>query len=255
MAGPGATPSRSHGLLVCPAFAEEMNRARQTVRLLASEVMSAGFPVIYPDLHGTGDSDGDFGDARWEHWLTDLETAGNRLLEQGCATLSVLGIRAGALLAWDLLRRQSLPLTALVLWQPTLAGKSVVTDMLRTRLAGGVQQGTRETVAGLRERLAAGEPVEAAGYLLAPQLARALDACSIGPDPALSRQRLLWLEIVGDESSATRQPAQEMVKRLEASGAAVELRRQTDPPFWSTLEISVGRGAVATTTRWLAEAA
>ncbi len=232
-----------------------MNRTRQTVRLLCGAAMQQGMAVIYPDLHGTGDSAGDFGDARWEQWLGDLETAAAWLQERGCTAIVVLGIRAGALLAWELLRRGRFPVHSLVFWQPVLSGKSVVTDMLRMRIAAAGEPGSGETVAGLRQQAGAGAPLEAAGYRLAPELVQALDASSIDAVSGMVMPPIHWLEIVSEDAGPTRQAVLDTIARLRGQGARIELLRQPDPPFWATQEITVGQGTVAATVRLLAAAA
>lgn len=243
------------GVLVCPAFAEEMNRTRRTMRLLAAGAAGQGACAIYPDLHGTGDSPGDFADARWAGWLGDLRASACWLEQQGCAGLVLVGIRAGALLAWDLLRGGLERVRHVVLWQPVLAGRNVVTDMLRTRIAAATPPGPRESVANLRQRLAAGETVETVGYALAPELARALEAAAIAAEPGRAWPPVSWIEVIGDQASATRQPALALVDQLRAGGVRVELLRQPDPPFWSTVETTVGTGTVDLTLPLLAACA
>jgi exosortase A-associated hydrolase 2 len=240
------------GLLVCPAFGEEMNRTRRTVRLLCDAAAAEGACVLYPDLHGTGDSPGEFADARWEDWLADLGAAALWLRDEGCDHIVLVGVRAGALLAWDLLRAGTLPVSRVVLWQPVLTGKAVVTDLLRTRIAAAASQSGRDTVATLRAQLAAGQVVESVGYGLAPELVRALEAAAIAPPEGRGLPPVSWIEVIGDESSATRQPALTLVAQLQAAGAAVELLRQPDPPFWSTVETTVGHGTIRRTAPLLA---
>ena len=58
----GAAPCGT--VLFIPPFAEEMNRARRMVALQARDLAAAGWDVLQLDLFGTGDSQGDFGDAR-----------------------------------------------------------------------------------------------------------------------------------------------------------------------------------------------
>ncbi|QOJ31276.1 MAG: hydrolase 2, exosortase A system-associated [Gammaproteobacteria bacterium] len=250
-ARPFATPSRV-GVLVCPAFGEEMNRTRRTMRLLAGAAASQGACAIYPDLHGTGDSPGDFADARWDAWLDDLRAAADWLRQQDCTSLVLVGIRAGALLAWDLLRGGLGQVQRLVLWQPVLTGKAVVTDLLRTRIAANLQPGTRDSVAQLRGQLAAGQAVEAVGYMLAPDLVNALDATALAPPTPPGWPPLSWIEVTGDEAGAMRPAAVSLVAALQTAGSRAELLQQRDPPFWSTAEITVGHGIVQRTLPLLA---
>ena len=252
LAGKPAGVAARHGILVCPAFAEEMNRTRRTVRLFCEEAAQRGMLVIATDLHGTGDSSGDFGDARWGQWLVDLGVAATWLQQQGCTSISLLGIRAGALLAWEILRAGLIPVRSVVLWQPVITGKAVVTDMLRARIAAASAQGARETVSGLRQQLADGNAVEAAGYLLAPELMHALDQAVIAENPGMPLPPVCWMEIVANEESSMRQAALDAIKRLQAAPAAIDLVRQPDPPFWGTTEITAGLGSVSSTVRWLA---
>src|SRR4051794_23621058 len=58
-----------------PAFAEEMNKTRRMTAHVARELAARGFGVLQVDLLGCGDSSGDFADATWEQWITDLVAA------------------------------------------------------------------------------------------------------------------------------------------------------------------------------------
>src|SRR5690554_622090 len=86
-------------MLYIHPFAEEMNRARRMAALQARAFAEAGWAVMQMDLHGCGDSSGDFADATWQGWLADLE-AGRAWLEAetGCRP-ALWGLRAGCLLA------------------------------------------------------------------------------------------------------------------------------------------------------------
>ena len=59
----GAAPLGA--VVVAPPFAEEMNKCRRMWTLLAAQLETAGIGTLIPDLHGTGESDGDFAAARW----------------------------------------------------------------------------------------------------------------------------------------------------------------------------------------------
>jgi len=246
---PGAT--RGAGLVVCPPFAEEMNRCRRTVRLLCARAPALGLGVASVDLSGTGDSSGDFGEARWEQWLDDLGVAAHWLAASGCGSLWLLGIRAGALLAFELARSARLPLAGIILWQPILTGSAVVTDMLRARIAATVATGARETTGALRAQLAAGEAVEVAGYQLAPALVRSLESASLdGAVPGVSA--MCWIEVGSGPEAPMRAPAAAAISRIRAAGTPVDVLRSADPPFWGTTEVTLGRATVEATLSWLA---
>ena len=71
---PPAGACRGAVLYVHP-FAEEMNKSRRMAALQARALAAAGYGVLQIDLHGCGDSDGGFGEARWEQWHADLAAA------------------------------------------------------------------------------------------------------------------------------------------------------------------------------------
>lgn len=241
-------------VLVCPAFGEEMNRTRRTLHLLGEALAARGVAMLNVDLHGTGDSEGDFDDSRWETWLDDLRAGLAWLRAQRCEPITLLGVRAGALLAWSLLRSGGELPAKVVLWQPVLTGKAVITDLLRARVAAAASSGTRETVAELRSELEAGRAVEAAGYSLAPQLAQALERAAVSAETVTALPGVCWIEIASDEESAIRPAAASAAASLQRAGATVDLLREQDPPFWSTTETTAGRATVAATVRALTEA-
>jgi exosortase A-associated hydrolase 2 len=215
-------------------FAEEMNKSRRMAATQARALAASGYGVLQIDLAGCGDSEGDFGDARWEDWLADVDAARNWLHARLNMDVGLWGLRLGALLALDYAR--SAPVAQLLLWQPVLQGSAFITQFLRLRVAGDMLDpdaaaggGTRQ----LRAQLANGEALEIGGYLLAPQLAAsmdALDAAALAPNCATH-----WMEIV----AAADRPLPPAAQRV-ADGwpLAPTLTRVVCPPFWSTQEIA-----------------
>src|SRR2546426_10091814 len=65
---------RGHLLCILP-FNEEMNRCRSMITLQAKAFSLLGIGTLVLDLHGTGDSEGNYVDARWEIWLEDIRAA------------------------------------------------------------------------------------------------------------------------------------------------------------------------------------
>src|SRR5689334_9630124 len=68
---PAAAPSLRQAVLVLPPFAEELNKCRPMLAAQARALAAAGLDVLLVDLFGTGDSDGEFVEARWERWQQD----------------------------------------------------------------------------------------------------------------------------------------------------------------------------------------
>ena len=62
-----------HFILFFPPFAEELNKSRRMISLQARKFAAMGYGVLVVDYYGTGDSEGDSGDATWEVWQKDIE--------------------------------------------------------------------------------------------------------------------------------------------------------------------------------------
>ena len=115
-------PLKSHfygrNVLHVPAFAEEMNKSRRMVALQANALARAGIGVLIVDLTGTGDSEGDFGQAGWDIWIDDLAIAARWLQDNGGETLTLWGLRLGCLLAIEYAQRYPQGVDGLIYWQP-----------------------------------------------------------------------------------------------------------------------------------------
>jgi exosortase A-associated hydrolase 2 len=249
-------PSRAcrGAVLYVHPFAEEMNRARRMAALQARALAQQGFGVLLLDLHGCGDSSGDFGDARWDTWKDDVARGAAWLHGRTGQPVTLWGLRLGALLAADAARDLGVPLHALLLWQPVLKGAAYLTQFLRLRMAASLQDGDDARVGtdALRAMLASGETLEIAGYDLAPALAAAID----GLDPLEAMEApcpVHWFEAVGATSG---QPAPGAVRASGAwreRGVDVRLHALAYPPFWTTPEITVSPELVAATAQALLE--
>src|SRR5690606_29370002 len=113
-----------------------------------------GIDVLLLDPFGTGDSAGDFGEARWETWRADAEAAVAWLGERCGGPVGLWGLRLGAVLAADVAAQANGRIAYLVLWQPVLFGERFLTQFLRLRVAAGMGgQAVQETTKDLRARL------------------------------------------------------------------------------------------------------
>jgi exosortase A-associated hydrolase 2 len=144
---PDRQPSAS--VLFVPPFAEEMNKCRPMLALTARQIASAGVQAIAVDLLGTGDSAGEFRDARLDDWRQDLDLVADWAVREGAPVTGVVGMRFGALLALELASRLPGPLR-IALWQPVASGQLQLTQFLRLRVAGALADRRTEVGPGVR---------------------------------------------------------------------------------------------------------
>lgn len=217
-------------------FAEEMNKSRRMAALQARALAAAGYAVLQIDLHGCGDSSGDFGDASWESWIEDVGLAARWLQQRSAAELWLWGLRSGALLAFAAAERIAAP-GKLLLWQPVVSGKQFLQQFLRLKLAGEMHTGDgKGLMARLREQLAQGEAVEIAGYSLSPALAGGLEKAEL----SLSTRalRIEWIEISSKPDGGLSPLASARLGAWQSAGIAARGTRACGPAFWQTAEIA-----------------
>jgi len=243
-------PARG-SLLFVHAFAEEMNKSRRMVALQARALADSGFSVLLVDLHGCGDSDGDFGDADWAGWRDDVVDAALWWRTESGHAPILWSMRAGCLLACD--AADAMGADQFLFWQPQPTGAQALQQFLRLRVAQGLGSSTqpRTRTQDLRDAFARGESLEVAGYLLAPGLALGLEAANLAlPQRAL---RAAWIEIVPDADTGVRPLAQTRVDAWRNSGVDATLHSVQGPAFWQTQEIAEAGALVAATTAVLSE--
>jgi uncharacterized protein len=226
------------------AFAEEMNKSRRMVAQQARALAASGFGVLQLDLFGCGDSDGEFGQARWPIWLADVAAACEaadarwQVATGGTAAAErwLWGHRLGALLAAQAATQAGPAPWNLLLWQPVLNGKAHLQQFLRLDAAASMLGKSRPPGhPGARERLNQGEPVEVAGYGIHPALAEAIDAVRLKPPPA--SVRVAWLDVAPQPAAAAAPATQLALDAWRAAGCDVRHAGVTGPAFWQTTEI------------------
>ena len=258
-------PCRGALLYVHP-FGDEMNRTRRLAAQQARALAERGIGVLQLDLHGCGDSSGDFAEARWETWKDDLALGSAWLQARLGVPVGLWGVRLGALLALDYAAAAAVAPARLLLWQPVTSGAAYLSQFLRLRVAGAMLAngaggegdavpshgagGTRE----LRARLAAGESLEVGGYEIAPALAAALEACDAAR-LAVPGCRIDWCEIASAPARPPGPATQRIADAWRARGAQVHLEQVADLPFWSTQEIAACPALLAATSALFEETA
>ncbi len=232
-------------------FAEEMNKSRRMAALQARALAAAGYGVLQIDLKGCGDSSGEFGDATWLDWVSDVQTAVRWLRTRSPAPLTLWGLRAGCLVLADAAVQMPEESCSCLFWQPTPKGAPVLRQFLRSAAAAAFLDGRgKGVVDALRQKLAAGLAVEVGGYRVHPELAAGLERARLPVPPRLDR--LVWLEVSAVAAPGAPSPSLAPASisastawRQAATGA--EVRLVAGPPFWQTAEIETAPALIDAT--------
>ncbi|PKO45803.1 MAG: hydrolase 2, exosortase A system-associated [Betaproteobacteria bacterium HGW-Betaproteobacteria-4] len=240
-------------VLVVPAFNEEMNRCRSMVTIQAQALAKAGVGTLVVDLFGTGESDGEYGEARWDIWIDNIRQCVEWLEATqagGCSAL--LGIRLGVPLALEAIR--NLPhVKAVVAWQAVTDGKHYLTQFMRMRIAANMDRTDipKETTGGMRGQLAAGQSIEVAGYEIAPELAHSIDGLrliDLMPPESVS---MAWFEKGTGEEPVISPVSQNLVEGWRQAGRHVDAAAYDAPAFWALYDRYISPELVEKTTEWV----
>lgn len=246
-------PAMRDAVVFFSPFAEEMNRCRRMSTELAEALGAAGIDLVVFDYHGTGDSGGDFADARWDGWAADGAAVVAWATEQVARPVSVLGLRLGAALALSVAAMQPDRVRRAILWQPVLTGATFLTQFLRLRVASALMGGTdKETTQSLRARLAAGEVLEIAGYAIDPALAGAIDRITASAVQPAASLPVDWLELAG-EGAQLSPASRRVIDGWRTAGVRLRETVTTGELFWTTQEITVAPALIDVTVARLAE--
>ena len=223
-------------VLLVPAFAEEMNRCRSMVTMQAHALAAIGMGTLVLDMRGTGDSPGEFEQADWEGWRDDLQCGLKWLRKHGNGCRTLWGVRLGALMAAQLAARDS-SIDKLLMWMPIVNGKTYWTQFLRIRIASemGLPNGVKSTEA-LRQQSAAGQAVEASGYLVGPVLATQLDSLEMPPAENLFGKTIAWFEVGSSADTPMPRANAKLVGDWQGKGVQIKMTQVVGPPFWQVHE-------------------
>lgn len=233
-------PGRTDVLLI-PPFAEEMNKSRRMYSLLAQRLSKRGIGSLIVDLYGTGDSHGDFSEARWDVWCQDMALATGWLREHGASRVHAVCLRLGALLALETQRQCGIHFDGLTFWAPVTSGQLAMTQFLRLRLAASLmgEGGQKETTRVLRAMFEAGTNVEVAGYELSPHLFFAIEDLRLESMAIEDMPAVHWIELVMEEGRGIPPASQKIIDVWCGNGVQVNSDCVVGDSFWSTQEISV----------------
>ena len=233
---PDAQVARRGAVVYVHPFAEEMNKSRRMAALQAKAMAAVGYSVLQIDLHGCGDSSGDFRDATWASWVDDVILACDWLQQRCDSELWLWGLRTGCLLACEAAARIGTP-SQLLLWQPVVSGKQFLQQFLRLKIAGEMLGGdSKGLMDRLREQLAQGESVEIAGYQLSSDLAAGLEKAELVL-PERSK-RIEWFELSGKPDGGLSPSARMRIDSWNSAGGKARGTPMYGPAFWQTAEIA-----------------
>lgn len=229
-------------VLMLPPFAEEMNMSRRMTYLTGRAFAAAGYGFLSLDLTGTGDSTGDFVDARWDIWQEDARKALTWLNEKTGDMPMLMGLRAGALLAASLESPNPL-----ILWQPVGNGETMLNQFLRIRVAAALTgNAEKESTKDLRALWQAGDAVEVAGYEIAPALATGLDTLRLADMTPRADTQAIWVE-TGAEERGHSPASQRVIDAWSENGASIRTCLCAGDPFWTIQETTTAPAMIDVT--------
>lgn len=237
---PTKTLKSKQAILHIPAFADELNKSRRMVSLQSKELAKQGHTIIVVDLFGTGDSEGDFLEARWEIWKTDILIVCKWLVDRGAESICLWGLRLGALLAMDFIADGTFRVCKLLCWQPVLSGEVFLMQFLRLRTVASLMTKNiqKEKNSDLKQQLIDGQTIEVAGYMLNSYLANSIMALKVDKMELKLIDQLVFFEIVSSEEKLISFANQKMIDTQKSQGIDVVIRKVVGSPFWATQEIS-----------------
>ena len=221
------------GVVICPPLGRELGQTYATLRVLADSLAAEGLLAMRFDYVGTGDSAGDHSTLdQVECWLGGVAEAVEYVRAAGALSVSLVGLRVGALLAAHAVARCQ-PIAQLVLWDPCVSGKSYLREQTRLyQLKVEVSEpSTPESVT--------------AGMVFSPDTARALGALELA-DVEFSVPHVASVLLMPTPEHATSaaieaiaaQPGVELVEATEQGGLLDVASQDAAVPHGTLDEIS-----------------
>jgi exosortase A-associated hydrolase 2 len=250
----GRVEGATRCVLFVPPFAEEMNKSRRMMAMCAQELAQKGLLAVLPDLYGTGDSHGDFRDADWGTWLTDLKAVSAWLDSASVVVDAIVAVRIGAELAAEASERELLPpIRHAVLWNPVFDSNKYLTQFLRLRTSAMAMQGeAKESVASLKHRFQSGEMLPVAGYTLSPTLGTELANKASRTHIPKNWQNTTWLEAQRDVNAPLAANSKAILEASRERDSIATCHVLQGDPYWTATEIVVIPAIVTATIRALA---
>lgn len=247
---PNNRREKNEDVLLIPPFAEEMNKSRKMFAMQARLLNSLGYGVLIVDLYGTGDSHGNFREASWEIWCANISSAIKWLNNHGADSISLLGLRFGALLAMAQIRQTTTKIKRIILWQAVVNGKNMITQFLRLRVAASMMSAakSKESTTMLRQLSKENQSIEVAGYELSSRLISDLDSIELSSLVETDSPPIYWFELVPDKDRQHSPISQKIIEHWRSLKISVHPTLIVGEFFWSSLEITYSQNLLQATT-------
>lgn len=236
---PAVNVEFKRNILFIPPFAEELNRSRHMINKQAREFSEAGYGVLILDLYGTGDSEGDLGEASLAIWQKDILAAVSWLRSISDTSPIIWAMRTGGLIATDLLQKNSTLSDQMILWSPVIEGKQFMTQFLRIKTSANLTNESEDgktSVKDLWENIDAGKSIEIAGYNLSAQMATDISALSLKAVKLPRNLSVKWVEISQAEPACLSPAIKKIVDTWKANDINITAAAVNDLPFYNLQE-------------------
>jgi pimeloyl-ACP methyl ester carboxylesterase len=218
---PGANAS-DYGVVLCYPMGHEYVRTHRLYRFLARRLVDAGFHVLRFDYFGTGDSAGEFEEARLDRWVDDTAAAVSELrrrflvrhvyaagLRLGSAVALLTGIKHGGL-------------DGFVLWDPVTNGPEYLDDIIAHESQQRHTSLTRDSGNGRGSR-----PREIVGFPMTDAMYGDLSDLDVFGLTRVPASRILLVD------SSDEAIQEKLRTHLEGTGAAIRFEHIPHPKTWT----------------------
>ncbi|MFK8030994.1 MAG: hydrolase 2, exosortase A system-associated [Gammaproteobacteria bacterium] len=234
------TPGSKPVVLLCPPFAEELNKSRRQISIQARAFRDAGYPVVVFDLYGTGDSEGSFVDASVKQWQENFQDVLRWLKAAGHEACILWAIRFGALFVDDIITSEILPVKKVLLWQPEFSGNQVLRQFLRLQAAANMFSNSKGmSVADLEAQLMQGNSVEVAGYGISSNLYTEAKQLKLANTQFGSGIDVTWLHVLSAPQTSPPERVKKLAAQWQSHQSDVELIPVEGANFWSPADLVV----------------
>jgi len=221
-------------VLILPPLAEEMNRCRRVMSLTQQALADLNIPSLLIDYYGTGDSAGDFSEARLSYWRQDVLDAYSLIGQTGAQNTVLLGFRFGAALALHCADKLNSARHIYAVAPPRTLHQALRQFIRIASLAAQTDGGAATTGVGQKspaQRLENGEAVNVGGYVVTSQLYH--DLAEAGAAALAMPFTSIFVRQGAAANNALSKTQRDHIAQLSQITSDVRSAIVEDAPFWA----------------------